>query len=43
MPLTSQGADAAKEIVARRRYILTDAIGLILAVTVTAASLSEEP
>ena len=41
VPLTSQGIDAAKKIVGRKRGILTDTIGLILAVTVTAASLSE--
>ncbi|MDH6121089.1 transposase [Kitasatospora sp. GAS204A] len=41
MPPTSQGTDAAKKIVGRKRGILTDTIGLILAVTVTAASLSE--
>ncbi|QNA71801.1 IS5 family transposase [Streptomyces sp. So13.3] len=41
VPLTSQGMDAAKKIVGRKRGILTDTIGLILAVTVTAASLSE--
>lgn len=40
-PLASQGTDAAKKIVGRKRGILTDTIGLILAVTVTAASLSE--
>ncbi|MFG3035255.1 IS5 family transposase [Streptomyces sp. NPDC048253] len=40
-PLTSQGTDAAKKIVGRKRGILTDTIGLILAVTVTAAGLSE--
>ncbi|MFE5923552.1 transposase, partial [Streptomyces sp. NPDC056468] len=39
--LTSQGTDAAKKIVGRKRGILTDTIGLILAVTVTAAGLSE--
>jgi transposase len=39
--LTSQGADAGKKIVGRKRGILTDTIGLLLAVTVTAASLSE--
>ncbi|MGV5039352.1 transposase, partial [Streptomyces sp. NRAIS4] len=39
--LTSQETDAAKKIVGRKRGILTDTIGLILAVTVTAASLSE--
>ncbi|MFD9397181.1 IS5 family transposase [Streptomyces sp. NPDC060000] len=41
VPLTSQGTDAAKKIVGRKRGILTDTIGLLLAVTVTAASLSE--
>ncbi|WP_406448911.1 IS5 family transposase [Streptomyces sp. NBC_01622] len=41
MPLNSQGTDAAKKIAGRKRGILTDTIGLILAVTVTAASLSE--
>jgi transposase len=41
VPLTSQETDAAKKIAGRNRGILTDAIGLILAVTVTAASLSE--
>ncbi|MFH9354838.1 IS5 family transposase [Kitasatospora sp. NPDC017646] len=41
VPLTSQGTDAAKKIVGRKRGILTDTIGLILAVAVTAASLSE--
>ncbi len=41
MPLTSQGTNAAEKIVGRRQGILTDTIGLILAVTVAAASLSE--
>jgi transposase len=41
VPVTSQGTDAAKKIVGRKRGILTDTIGLILAVTVTAAGLSE--
>ncbi|WP_250306636.1 transposase, partial [Streptomyces sp. A 4/2] len=41
VPVTSQGTDAAKKIVGRKRGILTDTIGLLLAVTVTAASLSE--
>ncbi len=41
VPTTSQGTDAAKKIVGRKWGILTDTIGLILAVTVTAASLSE--
>lgn len=41
MPLASQGADAGKKIVGRKRGILTDTIGLIFAVTVTASGLSE--
>jgi transposase len=41
VPLTSQGTDAAKKIAGRKRGILTDTIGLILAVTVTATGLSE--
>ncbi|MEW1870452.1 IS5 family transposase [Streptomyces caelestis] len=41
VPVTSQGTDAAKKIVGRKRGILTDTIGLILAVTVTAAGLPE--
>ncbi|MEU1287762.1 IS5 family transposase [Kitasatospora sp. NPDC005856] len=41
VPLSSQGTDAAKKIVGRKRGILTDTIGLILVVTVAAASLSE--
>ncbi len=41
VPLTSQGTDAAKKIVGRRRGIITDTLGLLLAVIVSAASLSE--
>jgi transposase len=41
VPLTSQGKDAAKKIVGRKRGIITDTLGPLLAVTVTAASLSE--
>src|SRR6266568_5808390 len=41
IPLASQGIDAAKKIVGRKRGIVTDTLGLILAVIVTAASLSE--
>ncbi|WP_405541230.1 IS5 family transposase [Streptomyces phaeochromogenes] len=40
MRLTSQVTDAAKKIVGRKRGIITDTLGLLLAVTV-AASLSE--
>ncbi|GAA3559859.1 IS5-like element ISSco3 family transposase [Nonomuraea rosea] len=41
VPLTSQGADPAKKIVGRKRGIVTDTLGLILAVAVAAASLSD--
>jgi transposase len=41
VPLTSQGTDAAKKIVGRKRGIVTDTLGIILAVMVTAASLSD--
>jgi N-acetylglutamate synthase/N-acetylornithine aminotransferase len=41
VPLNSQGTDAAKNIVGRKRGIITDTLGLLLAVTVTDASLSE--
>ena len=41
VPLTSQGTDAGKKIVGRKRGIITDTLGLLLAVTVTAAGLSE--
>lgn len=40
VPVTSQGTDAAKKIVGRKRGILADTIGLVLAVTVAAAGLS---
>jgi transposase len=38
VPLTSQGIDQGKKIVGRKRNILADSIGLLLAVIVTAAS-----
>lgn len=43
VPLNSQGTDAGKKIVGRKRGILTDATGPVLAatVTITAANLSE--
>jgi transposase len=41
VPVTSQGTDAGKKIVGRKRGIVTDALGLVLAVIVTAASLSD--
>jgi transposase len=40
-PLETQGTDAAKLIVGRKRSIATDALGLLLAVIVLAASVSE--
>ncbi|MGW0811633.1 IS5 family transposase [Nonomuraea sp. NPDC002799] len=40
-PVSTQGTDAAKKIVGRKRSIATDALGLLLAVTVCAASVSE--
>ena len=40
-PLETQGTDAAKLIVGRKRSIVTDALGLLLAVVVCAASVSE--
>jgi transposase len=41
VPLSSQGVDASKKIVGRKRGIVTDALGILLAVVVTAASLSD--
>jgi transposase len=38
---TSQGIDAGKKIVGRKRSIVTDTIGLVLAVLVTAASVQD--
>jgi transposase len=40
-PLETQGTDAAKLIVGRKRSIVIDALGLLLAVVVCAASVSE--
>ena len=40
-PLETQGTDAAKRIVGRKRSIVTDALGLLLAVVVCAVSVSE--
>ncbi|SCF46758.1 Transposase DDE domain-containing protein [Micromonospora marina] len=37
-PLPTQGIDAGKKIVGRKRGIVTDTLGLLLAVVVTAAS-----
>ena len=41
VPRTSQGEDAAKKIVGRKRHILTDTLGLLLMVLVTAASVQD--
>lgn len=41
VPATSQGTDAGKKIVGRKRSIVTDTIGLLLAVLVTAASVQD--
>jgi len=40
-PTTTQGTDAAKRIVGRKRSVVTDTLGLLLAVIVCAASVSE--
>lgn len=41
VPATSQGTDAGKKIVGRKRSIVIDTIGLLLAVLVTAASVQD--
>jgi transposase len=41
VPATSQGYDAGKKIAGRKRSIITDTLGLLLAVLVTAASVSD--
>ena len=41
VPVSSQGTDAGKKIVGRKRGVITDALGIILAVFVTAASVSD--
>ncbi|MFC8247609.1 IS5 family transposase [Streptomyces chartreusis] len=41
VPATSQGTDSAKKIVGRKRSIVTDTLGLLLAVLVTAASVQD--
>ncbi|BCL12651.1 IS5 family transposase [Micromonospora sagamiensis] len=40
-PIATQGIDAGKKIVGRKRGIVTDTLGLLLAVVVTAASASD--
>jgi len=41
VPAATQGIDAGKRIVGRKRGIITDTLGLLLAVVVTAASVSD--
>jgi transposase len=41
VPTATQGTDAGKKIVGRKRGIVTDTLGLLLAVIVTAASISD--
>lgn len=41
VPATSQGTDAGKKIVGRKRSIVTDTLGLLLAVLITAASVQD--
>ncbi|GAA2231957.1 hypothetical protein GCM10010360_65010 [Streptomyces nogalater] len=41
VPTAGQGTDAAKKIVGRKRSIVTDTLGLLLAVLVTAASVQD--
>jgi transposase len=41
VPLETQGIDAGKKIVGRKRGIITDTLGLLLAVIVAAASVSD--
>ncbi|MGP3776385.1 IS5 family transposase [Streptomyces sp. SDT5-1] len=41
VPATSQGIDAGKKIAGRKRSIITDTLGLLLAVLVTAASVQD--
>ena len=41
VPAETQGIDAGKKIVGRKRGIITDTLGLLLAVIVTAASISD--
>jgi transposase len=41
VPAATQGTDAGKKIVGRKRGIITDTLGLLLAVAVTAASVSD--
>ena len=41
VPAVTQGTDAGKKILGRKRGIITDTLGLLRAVVVTAASVSD--
>jgi transposase len=43
VPAATQGTDAAKKIIGRKRSIITDTLGLLLTVLVTAASVQDGP
>jgi transposase len=43
VPAATQGTDAAKKIVGRKRNIITDTLGLLLVALVTAASVQDGP
>ena len=43
MPAATQGTDAGKKIIGRKRNIITDTLGLLLVVLVTAASVQDGP
>jgi transposase len=43
VPAVTQGTDAAKKIIGRKRSIITDTLGLLLVVLVTAASVQDGP
>jgi len=42
VPVSTQGTNAAKKIVGRKRGIITDTLGLLLSVIVAAASVSDK-
>jgi len=43
VPAAAQGTDAGKKIIGRKRNIITDTLGLLLVVLVTAASVQDGP
>jgi transposase len=43
VPETSQGIDAGKKIKGRKRHLITDTLGLVLAVPITAATCTTPP